>query len=64
MASFRVKTVIFGQIVEQNSLFLIKMGIFFISGCIVKSGKRFPGGIKNNSQNGCHFMKYITKISY
>jgi len=30
MASFRVKTVIFGQIVEQNSLFLIRMGIFFI----------------------------------
>jgi hypothetical protein len=30
MAILGVKTDIFGQIVGQNSLFLIKMGIFFI----------------------------------
>jgi hypothetical protein len=31
MAILGVKTVFFGQIVGQNSLFLIKTGIFFIS---------------------------------
>jgi hypothetical protein len=31
MAIFGVKTLVFGQIVEQNSHFLIKTGIFFIS---------------------------------
>jgi hypothetical protein len=42
MAIFGVKTLVFGQIVEQNSLFLIKTGIFFICRKIIYFSIFYP----------------------
>jgi hypothetical protein len=42
MAIFGVKTLVFGQIVEQNSLFLTKSGIFFVAGKIIYFSIFYP----------------------